>query len=186
MPQNTNGFDDVGHGPALVYLRLGNSAPAIISNLARKFRVLASRGDGTDVFEQFAPSMRTLGIERLGIIAQAASCPLALKLAAAHPDMIEAVALIAPPAIGDGSDVGPLADVKQPTLVLLGTRDKASPPQAGKAYRQAMSACHLAFVYDATADMDIERPEAVEAILRDFMTARDRFVVSKKNAQIYP
>jgi pimeloyl-ACP methyl ester carboxylesterase len=187
-------FEDVGHGPALVYLRLGNPARApLVAALAQEFRVLTLRAGGegdsavaAGVLEQFARTIRALGIQRVGIIAHGEMTSLALQLAIAHPEMVEAIALMAPPVIGAGEDLGPLAEIKQPTLVLFGTRDQTSPPQAGKAYRQAIAGCHLVFVYDAARDMDSERPEAVAAILRDFMTSRERFLVSKKTGQIYP
>ena len=60
------------------------------------------------------------------------------------------------------------------------------PPQSGAAYRRAIAGCNLMFVYDADAAMDNQRPEAVAALLREFMVSKDRFVVSRESGVIHP
>jgi hypothetical protein len=52
--------------------------------------------------------------------------------------------------------------------------------------REVISGCHVMFVYDTDHDMANQRPEAVEAILREFLTAGDRFLVTSKSSKIYP
>jgi hypothetical protein len=52
--------------------------------------------------------------------------------------------------------------------------------------RDAIAGCHVMFVYDTDQDMANQRPEAVAAILREFVHAGDRFLVTSKSSKIYP
>ena len=42
------------------------------------------------------------------------------------------------------------------------------------------------FIYDADDDMAEQRPEAVAAVLQEFLTAGDRFIVTGKSGKLYP
>jgi pimeloyl-ACP methyl ester carboxylesterase len=117
--------------------------------------------------------------EPVGLIADAANAHAALQFAAARPDMVRALALIAP-AVPDKLP----GEFKTPVMALFGTRD--APAHIGRSMREVISGCHVMFVYDTDHDMANQRPEAVEAILREFLTAGDRFLVTSKSSKLYP
>jgi hypothetical protein len=115
----------------------------------------------------------------VGVVADAATADVALALIAARPELVRALALIAPPIPKSA-----LADLKTPVLALFGTR--AMSPQVGRQMREAIPNCHVMLVYDADGDMTNQRPEAVAAALRDFMLSGDRFLVTGKSGKLYP
>ena len=174
---------EAGQGPVLLYLSKSGATKAG-SILARDFRVLTIAPDAAKrLVDGFG------GAEKFSIIAQGEAAEQAVALAVAFPDRVEAIALIAPPALDDAG-VAALAkrwsETKVAVMALFGTKDGASPPPSGRAYRRAIANCNLMFVYDAGAGMDDERPEAVAALLRDFMVSKDRFVVSRESGVIHP
>ena len=120
----------------------------------------------------------------IGIVAIGAGAPQALAHAAAKPETVNALALIAPPAL-DGGLAAKLAGVTIPVLALFGTRE-ANARASSAVWRKALANCNVTFVYDAGADMANERPEAVAAALADFLRQRERYVVTDRSAKLYP
>ena len=72
------------------------------------------------------------------------------------------------------------------TLVLLGTEDQISRSELGDIYRDLMPACQVVMVYDAAHAIDADRPEAVYAVMKDFLTRHESFLVREESGLLYP
>jgi pimeloyl-ACP methyl ester carboxylesterase len=79
-----------------------------------------------------------------------------------------------------------MKECKVPVLVLMGTEDRLIPTEMGRHYRELLPDCHVVMVYDAAHALDIDRPEAVFAVVDDFLARQDKFVVSNENGVIFP
>ena len=81
-----------GSGAPIVWLRLGDKTPAAAALLAQHFRVLvftiANMRDDAGTVE-LANAIGAHASEPVGLIADAASAPAAMRLAAARPDLVE-------------------------------------------------------------------------------------------------
>jgi pimeloyl-ACP methyl ester carboxylesterase len=170
-----------GSGPLVVWLHTGEKTPAAVSLLAQHFRVLVfTIGHTTSLQDDaVANAIGPHASEPVGLIADATSADAALRFAAARPDLVRALTLIAP-AVPHKLP----GELKTPVMALFGTRD--APAHIGRMMREVISGCHVMFVYDTDHDLANQRPEAVEAILREFLTAGDRFLVTSKSSKIYP
>lgn len=73
-----------------------------------------------------------------------------------------------------------------PTLVLFGTRDRLTPPENGRIYRQLMPKSSLMMIYDAAHAVDADRPEAVAEVVGDYIERHDSFLVTRQNGMIHP
>jgi pimeloyl-ACP methyl ester carboxylesterase len=78
-----------------------------------------------------------------------------------------------------------LAELKQQVLVLFGTEDKVTPAEGAYLFREALSNCHIMLVYDAAHAIDADRPEALEAVITDFLVRKEQFVVREQSDLIH-
>jgi hypothetical protein len=171
-----------GSGAPVVWLHAGEKAPAAAALLAQHFRVLVftiADVRGTAATEELANAIGPHASEPVGLIADTANAHAVLQLAASRPDLVQALALIAPQIPDKLPD-----EFKTPVMALFGTRD--APAHIGRSMREVISGCHVMFVYDTNYDMANQRPEAVAAILHEFLQAGDRFLVTSKSSKIYP
>jgi pimeloyl-ACP methyl ester carboxylesterase len=178
-------LDATGTGPTVILLQGEERPSPMIALLAQHFRVVRYAISDSGSAAAGAPTGE-LGkaichhaTEPVGVVANAASANHALKLVNARPDLVHALALIAPRA----PDAA-LPELKTPVMALFGTR--TFPQQIGRKMRDAITHCHVMFIYDADDDMAEQRPEAVAAALREFLTAGDRFIVTGKSGKLYP
>ncbi len=79
-----------------------------------------------------------------------------------------------------------LPQLKAPTLVLFGTRDRMIPPEMGHFYKELIPNCHLVLVYDAGHAIGAERPEAFVDVVADFLDRHEAFVISRTETVIHP
>ena len=79
-----------------------------------------------------------------------------------------------------------LSQLKAPTLVVFGTRDRMIPPEMGHFYKELIPNCHLVFVYDAGHAIGAERPEAFVEVVADFLERHEAFVISRTETVIHP
>jgi pimeloyl-ACP methyl ester carboxylesterase len=174
-------LDAAGSGAPVVLLQADAAPSRIAPILAQHFRVLRYAVNDPEAASsnELATALASHTTDPVGMIADAASAHVAFALIATRPELISALALLAPPAPDRA-----FAELKTPVLALFGTR--ALPPQIGRQLRQAIANCHVMLVYDADDDMANQRPEAVAAALRDFMLAGDRFLVTDKSGKLYP
>jgi pimeloyl-ACP methyl ester carboxylesterase len=79
-----------------------------------------------------------------------------------------------------------LASLDVPTLVIFGTRDRLTPPDLGRIYREKMPRCQFVLLYDAGHEAAAERPEAFTALVDDFLTRREAFIVNERSSLLHP
>jgi pimeloyl-ACP methyl ester carboxylesterase len=79
-----------------------------------------------------------------------------------------------------------LSQLKAPTLVVFGTRDRMIPPEMGHFYKELIPNCHLVLVYDAGHAIGAERPEAFVEVVADFLDRHEAFVISRTETVIHP
>jgi pimeloyl-ACP methyl ester carboxylesterase len=72
-----------------------------------------------------------------------------------------------------------------PTLVLVGTRDDVSAPEAARFYKDVMPSAHLVFVYDAGHAIAADRPDALAEVVGDFLERHEAFVISRAPTVIH-
>lgn len=73
-----------------------------------------------------------------------------------------------------------------PVLALFGTVDRVTPPEAAHLYREILPNCYLMMVYDAAHAIDADRPEAMAAVVDDFLERQARFLVRRTSGLIHP
>lgn len=81
----------------------------------------------------------------------------------------------------DTEIIGRLGELECLTMVLVGTQEKAVPPQAVWLLRNAIKRCHSIYLYDAAHMCDIDQPERFAAVVGDFLTRADSFIVNPGN-----
>jgi pimeloyl-ACP methyl ester carboxylesterase len=180
-PQRIELAHTAGSGAPVVCLQGDARVSAAAAQLAQDFRVLTFTITHTTGVrdDAVANAIGPHASEPVSLIADAANANGALRLATSRPDLVRSLALIAP-AVPDK----PPAEFKTAVMALFGTRN--APAQIGRKMREAIPGCHVMFVYDADHDMANQRPEAVAAILREFLIAGDRFLVTSKSGKLYP
>jgi len=92
--------------------------------------------------------------------------------------------LIGPPRDTELEDA--MRDLQVPTLVLFGTEDRLTPPELGRIYRELLPNCQFVIVYDAAHAIYDDRPEALAAIVTDFVEHHEQFVVRRESGLLYP
>lgn len=189
-------YRDVGTGDTVVWLGPPERSPAMLALLAARFRVIELGSLGPNATAaNIIEALATLGIDRFGLIAGGDAAATGLSLALDYSQAVTALALLAPTLLkpdrraGAGADEALLArlgTLAPPLLAVFGTRDTIAPPEAGRHYRERLASSNVIFVYDAGAAMGDERPEAVAALIGDFLRRRDEFLVRQISDLLYP
>jgi pimeloyl-ACP methyl ester carboxylesterase len=194
-------YREVGSGPVLVCLDGAERRSSMRTLLAERHRVVelflphAASLPTSALRHAVSDAIAALGIARFDLIAQSAGAALALLLALDCPESVSALVVLGPTAMASngapagGADeelIGRLGELKVPSLAVFGTKDPLAPVEAGRHYRARIPACNLVFVYDAGQAMEEERPEAVAALLLDFLERHDLFLVRRDSDLIYP
>jgi pimeloyl-ACP methyl ester carboxylesterase len=92
--------------------------------------------------------------------------------------------LIGPPRDAELEDA--MRELQVPTLVLFGSEDRLTPPELGRTYRELLPDCHFVIVYDAAHAIYDDRPEALAAVMAEFVAHRDQFVIRRESGLLYP
>lgn len=191
----TCSFAETGAGEPVVCL-LGENAAALMDALTDDFHVLALRpsqlqgADAQSRAQTLSNLIDARGLENFAVMAHGDDALIALHVAAAQSERVNALVLLSPTPIHgdhesrDGASSKILPDVKAQTLALFGTRDHIAPPSTGGAYKRALAACHLVYVFDA-ADTASERLEAVSEVVLDFLKRRDAFLVNNADGRVF-
>jgi pimeloyl-ACP methyl ester carboxylesterase len=161
-------------------LCLGFSEPAssaLLQQLSASRRIFATPAHSA------AAALQTPATAKFTVLARSSEIGAALTLAAAHPNEIEALVLLAPSKAFVAQSGDRLAEAKVQILLLAGTNDGET-GEAATAFKRKLPACHLVYVYDAGREMDTERPEAVAKVTQDFLTRRDKFLVSNADGRV--
>lgn len=121
------------------------------------------------------------------IVAAGARASEALRAALASPGAYSAIALMSPPALDrlDADVAARLREIDCPVLALFGTDDGQSPPSFGHDWRRGLPKCFQTFVFGAGANMADERPDAVAAIISDFLTRGEGFLVKATDDRLH-
>jgi len=202
-----------GQGKAVVILHDGDLAqPSPLEELlSAEFRVLAlmissaerTAAEQSSHWARELPHalVRAAGLddsESFALVSTGASVPLALRLMLAQADRIDTLVLIAPPPIFpelrepvSRSDQNAalserLAEIKAPTLLLLGTDDEVIPQETGGMYADRLPSCYYVLVYDAGHSVETDRPQTLFATVRDFLQRREAFVVNRASTELNP
>lgn len=176
---------EAGVGKVLVAVEPAGRLPsATLAALAARHRVVvvelpeASAGDPELLLSD---AIDGLGIKRCSLIARAGLAAAALGLAAARRDLVEAAVVIAP-----SGDTPALGEIELPVLILAGTRDSEAARRLAHDWRAGLVNGHLVLVYDTAAEMDEDRPQAVQSVMADFLDRHDRFIVRNDSGQLFP
>jgi len=150
-------------------------------------RVVALEIPGLDSATARA-AIAALGAGRHAVCGHGAAAGLALSVAMAAPEDVEAVVLVAPTALAEADETftSRLKDLPTPALALFGTEDRLSPCESAHRYRTAMANCSVVMVYDAGHAMGDDRPEAVAAVVEDFLARHEGFLVRRTSGLIHP
>ena len=79
-----------------------------------------------------------------------------------------------------------IAELEVPTLVVFGTRDRLTPPELGRIYREKRPRCQFLWLCAAGHAGGAPRPEALASLVQDFVTRREAFIVTEKSSLLHP
>lgn len=79
-----------------------------------------------------------------------------------------------------------MAGLAIPVLALFGTRCMVVSTDAAREYNRGIPKCFTTMVYDAGHEIDLDRPEAVTALVGNFLQHGETFIVNRDNAMINP
>jgi pimeloyl-ACP methyl ester carboxylesterase len=84
----------------------------------------------------------------------------------------------------DGKDQALLervAAVEHTTLIIQGTEDGTTPPASAQLLKSLLRRAFLVYVWQASHDLEVDQPERVLALVRDFLERSDAFIVNRGN-----
>jgi pimeloyl-ACP methyl ester carboxylesterase len=84
----------------------------------------------------------------------------------------------------DGKDEALLARVAQvghTTLIIQGTDDGTTPPASAQLLKGLLKKAFLVYLWQASHDIEVDQPERVLALVRDFLERSDSFMVNRGN-----
>jgi pimeloyl-ACP methyl ester carboxylesterase len=177
-------------GVKTVVVLQGARKNPIVDQLLDHFRVVTLEVQPAcglaSVTKAFAEAVERHGISKFCLVADSDLVPAAIAQAIESRDSMEALILIAPqPMVTNATSKDlPLEEIQTPTLVLFGTRDELVAPESGRIYARRIPNCFYTLVYDAGHDIAADRPEALYAILRDFLAHREKFVLPHESSVI--
>ena len=71
-----------------------------------------------------------------------------------------------------------LDDIASLSLIVLGTDDKLVPQATGQLLKEKLNRVHFIYVYDAGHGLEIDQPDRVAELARDFFTRGEAFLVN--------
>jgi pimeloyl-ACP methyl ester carboxylesterase len=169
-------------GPAVLWLLPDNAGDVspLAEQLAQDHRVVTRKAASTDARAVAAVSPQ---LGQFVLIAQSSGAAAALTLARATGEACAALILMAP-VLTPLTLAEAAPDI--PILLLLGTEDTRVPPSAAAALCAALPRAQPILIYGAGHALDRERVEAVAAVVRDFISRRDKFIVRDTSDLLYP
>lgn len=169
-------YSEAGSGSAVFVLQAVHDSP-LLDRLVEGFRVITlnipKSRDVQGVAKELGRATQQCGIATYCLIADSEFAPAAIAHSIGSPHSVEALILLAP-----SNDLGDLRleQIGAPTLVLFGTRDQGVPPETGRIYGHRIPKCFFTLVYDAGHEIETDRPQALFAVVRDFLEHREKFV----------
>jgi pimeloyl-ACP methyl ester carboxylesterase len=183
-------YTDTGLGNAVLLLQQVPNR-SIADQLAVNFRVIDVElrdGKVSQVAQVLSALPAHLRVSKYSVIAESDLASAAVAHAIESGDSVEALVLIAPKSgVSNGASADlTLEEVKAPTLVLYGTRDLVVTPETGRIFARRIKKCFYTLVYDAGHDIATDRPQALCAVVSDFLEHREKFVVRHESSVINP
>jgi len=188
-------YAEAGEGRAVVVFPAGGDKlfDDVAAGLAAHHRVIAlDAAPGVakvqDFAEQLARSLTRLGVASFSVIGVERGATPALAQAAYTPERVPRLVLVSPPptSVQHPELATRLREVKTPTLVLVGTRDRSGSRDAGRMCRAQLPSCHLLLVYDAGQAVAADRREACLSAIGEFLEQGEGFIVSHDSQLIRP
>ncbi len=166
----------------------------VAAALAMQHRVIvldvsaSGLGKIQDFAEHLAQSLAGLGVAPFSVIGVSRGATPALAQAVYTPEQVHRLVLLSPPlASVQHPELGArLGEVKAPTLVLVGTRDRSGSREAGHICREQIPSCHLLLVYDAGHAIAADRREACLSPIGEFLEQGEGFIVFHESQMIRP
>ena len=189
-------YAESGQGQPVVVFSAGEGVLSddVAAELATQHRVIvfdvaaSGLGKNQDFAGQLAQALAQLGVASFSVIGVARGITPALAQAVYTPGQVHRLVLLSPPlAAVQNPEVGArLAEIKAPTLVLVGTRDRSGSREAGRMLRERVPTCHLLLVYEAGPAIAADRREACCAPIGEFLEQGEGFIVSHDSQLIRP
>ena len=189
-------YTESGEGQSVVVFPAGEGAlfDDVAAALAMQHRVIvldaptSSMRKIQDFAETLGQALTRLGVASFSVIGVAQGSTLALGQAVYTPGQVHRLVLLSPslasvqhPELG-----GRLREVKTPTLVLVGTRDRSGSREAGHIYREQIPTSHLLLIYDAGHAIAADRREACLSPIGEFLEQGEGFIVFHESQMIRP
>lgn len=80
--------------------------------------------------------------------------------------------------LGDSELAARIAEIKAPTLILMGTKDEIIPRETGQFLKAHIAGSHLAYIYDAAHVIESDQPERFLRIVGSFLERGDAYIVN--------
>jgi pimeloyl-ACP methyl ester carboxylesterase len=183
-------YTDTGSGnPVILLQQVPNKS--VSDQLAVNFRVIDVElrdGNVSQAAQALSSLPAQLGVSKYSLMAESHLASAAVAHAIESGDSVEALVLVAPMSgVSNGASAElALEQVKAPTLVLYGTRDQVVTPETGRIFARRIAKCFYTLVYDAGHDIAADRPQALCAVVGDFLEHREKFVVRHESSVINP
>jgi pimeloyl-ACP methyl ester carboxylesterase len=71
-----------------------------------------------------------------------------------------------------------VAEIKTPTLILMGTKDEIIPRETGQYLKAHIAGSHLAYIYDAAHVIQSDQPDRFLRIVASFLERGDAYIVN--------
>jgi pimeloyl-ACP methyl ester carboxylesterase len=151
-----------------------------------------------DLARNLARAAAAAGLKRYALVSTSADVAVALWHSIDVPQQIDALVLISPALVlSDQSNAGndffadpelvsKLSELQAPVLLLVGTEDQSMPRETGRMYVERIPHCYYILVYDAGRAIEAERPDALFAVVRDFLERRETFIVKRPGSAFNP
>jgi len=189
-------YAEAGQGTNVVVFPDGGVTPIdeIAIALAAHHRVLVldttavTRGEERTFATNLTFALANIGVRAFSVLGVAQGVTPALAQAVYTPEQIQGLIIVSPPLASVQSTElsGSLAEIKAPTLVLVGTRDRSGSREAGRLCRAQIPASYLLLVYEAGHAIATDRLEACLSPIREFLTQGEGFIVSDESQLSQP
>lgn len=189
-------YTEAGAGPAVVIFPAGEGElfDDVAMTLATRHRVIVVDAPALDASQtqdcaaHLAQALARLGVSSFSVLGVSRGATPALAQAMCTPTQVQRLVLISPPlASVQHPELGErLSEIKAPTLVLVGTRDRSGARVAGRTCRERIPSSHLLLVYEAGHAIIADRREACLAPINEFLDRGEGFIVFQDSQMIQP
>lgn len=183
-------YVESGQGEAVIVFP-GTATPvfdALATDLAHDHHVFVFDGDTANLARELPQALAQRNVTSCSVVGSGNGALPALTLALSAPDQVQKLVLLSPSiaSVQAPHVNGQLKDIKAPTVVLVGTRDRSDARETGRLCREQIPICHLLLVYEAGETLIADRREACLSPIREFLTQGEGFIVTHESQMIRP